>query len=337
MDKRETGLKPLNNFRYEVPMVPDSPKPILSLGITPALQRTLEFDRFEVGAVNRARTVTNSAAGKAVNVGMALATLGRAAWVTGFNGGATGRQVEDDARGRGARPAFTGMRGATRVCDTIIDRAAGQVTELVEEAPAVSEEEWKAFEAGNLERMGVCAALIISGTVPPSLTGRRVFQPFAERAAAMGMPWMIDSHRGDLLAVLGLRPTVVKMNRHELEMTFGERAPDDQLLLGLASRLAAGGAQHVFITDGARPSWLLAGDGRAWRIAPPPLPRVVNPIGSGDCATAALMEGWLRTGSILLAARQGVACGSANAATLIPAQFERRDYEALLAATPEPR
>lgn len=317
-------------------MAPDSPKPILSLGITPALQRTLEFDRFESGAVNRARTVTYSAAGKAVNVGMALATLGRAAWVTGFNGGATGRRVEDDARGRGAWPAFTGMRGATRVCDTIVDRATGQVTELVEEAPAVCEEEWKTFEADNLERMRACGALIISGTVPPALAGRRVFQPFAERAAAAGMPWMIDSHRGDLLAVLGLRPTVVKMNRHELETTFGERTPDDRALLGLASRLIAGGAQHVFITDGARPSWLLAGDGRGWRLAPPEIPRVVNPIGSGDCATAALMEGWLRTNSILLAARQGAACGSANAATLIPARFDRDVYERLLAATPEP-
>ena len=314
----------------------DIPQPILSLGLTPALQRTLEFDRFEPGAVNRALTVTTSAAGKGVNVGMALATLGRAAWVAGFNGGATGRMVEDDARGRGAIPAFTAMRGATRVCDTIVDRATGQVTELVEEAPAVSEAEWKAFEADNLERLRACAALIISGTVPPALAGRRVFQPFAERAAAAGIPWMIDSHRGDLLAVIGLRPTVVKMNRHELETTFGERTPDDRSLRGLASRLIAGGAQHVFITDGARPSWLLNADGRAWKVAPPELPRVVNPIGSGDCATAALMEGWLRTGLILPAARQAAACGSANAATLIPAQFDRRDYEALLAATPDP-
>ncbi len=317
-------------------MSTDSIKPILSLGFTPALQRTLEFVRFDVGKVNRARTVTQSAAGKAVNVGMALATLGRAAWVTGFNGGATGQLVADDARTRGAWLAFTAMRGATRVCDTIIDNATGEVTELVEEAPAVSPEEMQAFETENLARMDDCAAVAISGTVPPALAGRRAFLPYAERAAAAGLPWMIDSHRADLLAVLGLRPTVAKMNRHELETTFGEKVTDDQSLLKLAFRLIDGGARHVFITDGAEPAWLLASDGRAWRVAPPALERVINPIGSGDCTTAALLEGWLRTGSMLLAARQAVACGTANAATLVPALFDRQHYETLLAATPEP-
>ena len=53
-------------------------------------------------------------------------------------------------------------------------------------------------------------------------------------------------------------------------------------------------------------------DGRDFRAAPPAI-EVVNPIGSGDCLLAGLVDGWIAglNGEELV--RRGLACGAANA------------------------
>ena len=304
----------------------------LSLGLTPALQRTLILDRFQVGGVNRAREIRLSAAGKGVNVGMALARLGCRAWVTGFIGGDSGRAVERDARSRGTMPAFTRQAANTRVCDTIIDRATGTVTELVEEAPPIGAAHLARFKKAALTLERRCDGLAISGTVPPSLAGRAVYTPFAELAQQLDLPWVIDSHRGDLQAVLAFRPLVAKMNVEELAGTVPMRGRGGRAILAAARRLTAAGARHAFITDGPRPAWLVADDGRAWTINPPDAGPVVNPIGSGDCVTAALLAAVWRGRSVLQAARYGLACGSANTNTAIPARFDPEPLERLARA-----
>lgn len=301
----------------------------LSLGLTPALQRTMVFDKFSVGEVNRAREVTLSAAGKGVNVGMALARLGLQSWITGFNGGDSGRILLEDARRRGAIPAFTRSSGRTRVCDTILEAAVGRVTELVEEAPPVDEPELERFQRKALMLERRCAALAISGTVPPALARHGVFVPFAREAERRRIPWIIDSHRDDLLSVLTHHPWVAKMNRHELGTTFGTECGSGRAILRLARRLTASGARAAMITDGPRASWLVDAEGHCWKLLPPVVARVVNPIGSGDCVTAATLAALARGGNLVQSACDGLACGSANAATLIPASFDLREMRRL--------
>ena len=49
---------------------------ILAAGLTPAWQRTMVFDVFHPGGVNRASEVHECASGKVLNVAMALQALG---------------------------------------------------------------------------------------------------------------------------------------------------------------------------------------------------------------------------------------------------------------------
>ena len=311
----------------------DDTDTFLSLGLTPALQRTMVFDQFKEGEVNRAREIALSAAGKGVNVAMALAGLGMRAWMTGFNGGDSGRTVEADAVKRGAISALTRIRSNTRVCDTIVDQSTGKVTELVEEAPPIEAPDLARFQRSALALLRRCCGLAISGTVPPALAQQNIYVPFAELAEKRAIPWVIDSHRGDLLSVLPYHPLVAKMNRHELEVTFDQACTSEALIVQQARRLTAAGARHAFITDGPRPSWLVSADGKAWKIFPPDVERIVNPIGSGDCVTAAMLASLWRGKTPLYAARLGLACGSANIVTLIPARFDMKLVGQLLKAT----
>ncbi|MCL1888786.1 MAG: PfkB family carbohydrate kinase [Kiritimatiellaeota bacterium] len=291
-------------------------KPILCLGIAPALQRTLEFETCEKGRVNRALARHLSPAGKSVNTGVALQRLGLPAVITGFNGGANGRLVASQIKALGATPAFTRVAGGTRLCTTVLERATGLVTELVEEAPPVTDAERAAFVRRNRALLRESAALAISGTLP-AWAPDDFYRVFLEDAAARHVPRVIDSHGRGLLAILDTCPELVKLNRDELAATFPGASPGDA-----ARRVLALGARALFVTDGPRAASLHA-DGGVWTFT---LPKIspVNPIGSGDCATAGLLSRWVgpRKQKLPAAVRFGLACGTANALTKLPADFD---------------
>ena len=64
---------------------------ILCVGLTPTVQRTLFFDAFSVGAVNRARETRTTASGKGVNVARVATGLGESVRLIQILGGDSGR------------------------------------------------------------------------------------------------------------------------------------------------------------------------------------------------------------------------------------------------------
>ncbi|MFZ4397608.1 MAG: PfkB family carbohydrate kinase, partial [Kiritimatiellia bacterium] len=140
---------------------------VLCLGQTPALQRTLIFERFQAGEVNRAGMTVVSNGGKAVNTALALARLRRASVVCGLNGGDTGRFLTGYLAGHGVTCAFTRTAWPTRTCTTIIDRASGAVTELVEEARRPTPDLLRRFEIRAHTLLRRAGAVVICGTLPP--------------------------------------------------------------------------------------------------------------------------------------------------------------------------
>src|SRR3954468_11346171 len=115
---------------------------ILCVGTTPTVQRTMVFDRVAVDDVNRAAEVHEYASGKAVNVARVLTVLGEAALAAGFSGGRRGEVLLEDLTRAGVPHEFVMTAAQTRLCTTVIDRAAGTATELVEESPRAWDPEW---------------------------------------------------------------------------------------------------------------------------------------------------------------------------------------------------
>jgi 1-phosphofructokinase family hexose kinase len=296
-------------------------KKILCLGLTPALQRTLLFDALDINSVNRATCVIESAAGKALNTARALSTLSMPAEVAGLNGGSTGRKIEAFLKKYGVVSAQTAMKAETRICTTLIDLKKGTITELVEEAPDPGETTLRRFKQANLKRLSNASALVISGTLPPFAT-ETFYQSFVHKAVAQHLPVIIDSHKAPLLHLLPEKPLLVKLNWHELETTFQHALKTENQLKRDMMELVALGAQNVVITQGAKATYLLTQDGTFYRLLPPQLAEVVNPIGSGDCTTAGLVYKLLKRRPLLEALAFGLACGTANAMTPTPADFD---------------
>jgi tagatose 6-phosphate kinase len=290
----------------------------LCIGLTPAVQELREFSSFTLGEVNRARAIHRSVAGKGANVARVLRQLGGHPLLLGFVGGETGRFITRGLRRDGVAEKLTRTRQPTRVCVTLLDRATGTITELVEEAPRPTASDWRKFFTTFRRCLPSARYLVIAGALMPGAPPA-VYRKLAQ----CGVPVLIDSQRAPLLSVLECRPFLVKLNVHELANTLGrpvEPVPG-------ARELLRRGAQNVLVTHGAQGAWLVTG-AAVWQYRPPRL-AAVNPIGSGDAVTAGIVRGLERGADLPAAVRFGIGCGAANALTLIAGTVRRTDVRRL--------
>jgi fructose-1-phosphate kinase PfkB-like protein len=195
---------------------------ILCIGGTPAVQRTLLFDRLDVGNVNRAHTVHITAAGKAVNAARAVTTLGGRALLVTFLGGDSGRFVSRNLGTEGVphEAIWVEDDAPTRTCSTLLSRD-GAVTELVEEAPPVSERDVADLELAVERHLHEAQALCLIGSFPPGVPDD-TYARFTKLAARTGVPVLVDAQKALLLHALNERPFIVKPNLEETAAALGE-------------------------------------------------------------------------------------------------------------------
>ncbi len=284
-------------------------KRFFCVSLAPALQRTVVVDGFRAGGVNRARKVVVSPGGKALNAAWVLRQLGCEASVAGLSGGLSGEALELALRERGVEPAFTRMPGETRCCISLVDGAAGVVSEVVEEAPRVADEVICRFYAdvmfalGGGDYAGCCFCGTLPGWVPS-----RLYVPWVEHAQRHGLISVVDTWGEPLCEILKrkARPALLKLNREEASATWGDAWMEAAAAAGCPVLVTLGG-------EGA----LLFEAGKSLVFPVEPL-RALNAVGCGDAATAGILAGLGRGMGLADSVRLAMACGRANAATLIP-------------------
>jgi len=302
------------------------PASILCLAVTPAVQRTQFLATFQPGEVNRIRRTLVTASGKGVNVALALQRLGGSPRLLGFRGGDSGRFIASEMQRLGIDARWIEVPAPTRHCHTLVEDHTGRVTELVEEAIPPDAEAWSRFARALEDALAGCGWLAVSGALPPGAPPDAL-AAFCRAAAARNVNLCVDSQGEPLLHTLEARPTLVKLNTEELQRTFHLPDRTPAALRQGADQLQQRGAGAVLVTDGAAPAHLFQG-ARAWTL-PPPVIRPVNPIGSGDSVTAGVLHALQQGRPLPAAAAFGLACGSANAETETPAQFDPARVHAL--------
>lgn len=268
-----------------------------------------------------------SAGGKMVNTARALATLGNEVMVAGFNGGDTGRRILECLKVYGIENKFTEMSRLTRTCTTLLDQHGKTVTEIVEEAPPIELPEVKKMSAHCSSLIPKSSVLVIAGTLPAYVSDH-FYIKFAEDAQRAKVPLVIDSHGTALLHTLATRPLLAKMSVMELGVTFGTKMTSESKIADGMKSLYARGARNVMITADSGGGYFYNEDGlRHFESAK--VRNVLNPIGSGDCATAGFVDAWLRKLPLDECMRFAMACGGANVESLLPADFAVRRVNVL--------
>lgn len=303
---------------------------ILCIGTTPAAQRVMLFPKLAIDEVNRAVISLDGAAGKSVNVAKVLRALGERPLATGFLGSGRGKEIRAALESRGIELDFIEVPASARLCITVIDQSTGSVTELVEESKPVAAEDYEILRSKISRQVPACRAVIMSGSLTPGAP-LDFYRRCTELAAAAGAMPVIDAQGLPLAEGLKARPALVKPNRVELGATVGRELADLADTCSAMRELHERGAQRVVVTAGKDP--VLAFDGTAtWRIVAPRI-AALNPIGSGDAFTAALVWRLLRGDDLGEACRWGAAAGAANALTPMPGELDPGEVERLVLQT----
>ena len=286
---------------------------ILSAGLSPAWQQILVVDRFRVGEVNRAGQAVWCSSGKVLNAGIAVHCLGCPGLVLAPVGGPPLAAIDRELADLGVPRRWIVTQSATRVCTTILDGAGGTTTELVEEGRPLTAGELAAFRAGYAEEAGRAEAVVLIGSLPR----RTPLSLYRELLQETPCPAVLDFSGPGLLSVLDLKPLVVKPNREELSRTVGRPLSDDRQLLDAMRELNRRGAAWVVVTQGVGAVWV-SSSSRAYRLHPPPVAAVVNPIGSGDALAAGIACSLRQGREMVEAVRWGVAAACDNLGQLLP-------------------
>lgn len=300
---------------------------ILTLGTSLAFARSMVFDRFAVGEVNRAAQVVVATAGKSVNAARVVHALGDPVLTTGVVGGHVGRDALDELNRAGVPHDFVEAAASTRVCVTVVDRSTGHATELVQEPDELPSAVTDALWEKLLELVPRARVVVMSGTLAPGVPPG-FYALVCRLAADVGADALVDAKGPPLLATLSARPWMVKPNRAELAETLGLPVDSDDSLRAAMAAMVERGARGVAVTMG-RDGAALTLDGREFYRARAPAVRAVSPIGSGDSFAAALAVARRRGLDAEASLRLAVACGSANALTPLAGFVDQADVERL--------
>jgi 1-phosphofructokinase family hexose kinase len=286
---------------------------ILCVTLNPCLDKTLTVPSWRPGESVRGTVVREVVGGKGNNVARALTRLGRVARPVSFLGGPTGVHCETLLRRvDGLTPLDVRTVAETRVILTVRTEGTAEQTAFFDPDPAITADEAEALARGVEAALGegTVIALTLSGSSPSPHT-HGLFSDLISLANARRVPVFLDTYGPPLEAIWGFWPQLIQLNHREAAIHLRKPSPSEQDLLGLLEKWASHGVSHALVTHGPNPA-LVRLTGTVYRVTPPSMP-VVNPIGSGDCLLAGMVDGRLSglEGEELL--RHAFGCALANA------------------------
>lgn len=295
-------------------------------GFNTAIDKYIEVDDLQIGAVTRARNVYALPGGKGLHVALAVAALGEKVRLVGCV----------DARNQQYFEAFLERRGVTfhgtvidelRTCLAIRDRA-GRFTEILEAGPEIRPAQSEALTSSFLECCGEADVAVFSGSLPSGLAPS-TYARLGRTLGARGIPCVVDTSGAALREAVAAAVFAIKPNRAEAAELAGGPIESPTTAIQAARQLSRSGVELVVVSVGQMGA-VAAWQGRACHITPPTLTRVGNPVGAGDCLVAGLAVGLARQSPIEELLRLAVACGSAKVLCSETGLVHREDIERLL-------
>jgi len=299
--------------------------------LNPALDITHHVAAVDWAGVNRPSAVHTRPGGKGLNVARTLQALGADVQVLGLAGGVTGAGVQTALAGLGVPAHWTSIGGETRRTFTVVDRAGGGAALFNEPGPPVSDGEYAEFSVRYKEVLARCAAVVLSGSLPPGVP-EDAYAGLISLAAAAGVPVVLDTHGAALRYGAAAGPAIVKPNLAELAAITGRplSVAGRLAVVAAARELRALGAQAVVASLGADGLHAATADSIWW--AAPLAPVAGNPTGAGDAVVAALVHGLVLGRPWDVQLRYAVAAGTAAAMAPAAGEFSVADYTRALAA-----
>jgi 1-phosphofructokinase family hexose kinase len=295
-------------------------------GFNTSVDKTLELDLLQPGAVHRVRGVQSWPGGKGLHVALTVAALGEPVRLVGLIDAAHRCEFEATLRARGV--TFTGVetKGALRTCLALRDQEGKRITEILEPGPRVDTAAREELCSRFLTLARDSTLAVLSGSTPPGFH-EGAYGDLVASLRDGSVRCLVDASGGLLRRAVEARPFLVKPNREEAAALSGEPVEGTKAAARVARALAARGVTMPVVSLGVAGAVALW-EGRAVH-ASVSVPGAAYPVGSGDCLLGGIAVGLARGEVLEDVLRLGVACGAANTLRPETGWVRREDVEAL--------
>ena len=158
---------------------------IVTITLTPALDKTVTLPGFAVDKVNRVQSMRLDAGGKGINVSKVLKALGTDSVACGILGGGTGRFIQNSLTEAGIACDFAQVPQDTRTNLKVIDPVNHTNTDINEAGAPVSEETLEEVFARAAAHLHKDDIVVLAGKARALLSGRLAVSEEDIRALAL--------------------------------------------------------------------------------------------------------------------------------------------------------
>ena len=223
---------------------------IITVTLTPALDKTVTIPNFETGTLNRIETVRLDAGGKGINVSKVLRVLGVRSTAMGILGGSTGKWIEQQLQIAGITPDFVHVSQETRTNLKIIDPAQHRNTDINEPGEPADPSVFEEIISRILCRAQKGDIVVFAGKAPPGAPDG-LYGSMIRRLSGHGIRCYLDTDNAFLAEGAAARPDLIKPNLMELHHLTGSHVDTIPEIAQAALALHWGGIRTVIVSLGA--------------------------------------------------------------------------------------
>jgi 1-phosphofructokinase len=290
---------------------------IVTVTLSPSLDRTIEIPTLRRGDVIRATASSVEAGGKGVNVSRALLANGVPSIAVIPLGGAVGDELAALLKDEGVEMTIVPVQAPTRSNVTLAE-PDGTTTKINEEGSPLTTEEVGQIEESVLQIARADDWVVLSGRLPAGASND-TYARFVRRLTEQGVMVAVDTSGPALLESLAAGPTLIKPNREELAEAFGAPIGSFTDAAAAAETLRARGAGVVLASLGADGAILADGDVCAAVCS---VADRRSTVGAGDCLLAGFLAAGASGQQALLTALQWAAASVALPGSGVPSSAQ---------------
>ena len=264
---------------------------IVTVTLTPALDKTVILPGFRVDRVNRIQSVRLDPGGKGINVSKALRSLGTDSLATGILGGSAGDWIESRLRELGIPSDFVRVEQETRTNLKVVDPEARTNTDINEPGPPAEAGVIEAVYRKAEEAAAPGGIVVLAGKAPAGASPA-VFADWIARLKRREVKTCLDADGELLIEGVKAGPFLIKPNDAELSRLTGRTFSGIADMARAAKELAAGSVGMAVVSLGGDGALFVTGTQalRGYGLRVP----VQSTVGAGDSMMAAMVHGMSR-------------------------------------------
>ncbi len=300
----------------------------LTVTANSALDRIMFVEEFSPGKTMRTSNAIDSIGGKGLGISLVQRAFELDTFSLAFAAGSTGKYLRHLVMKAGIPNEFIWVEGETRISHIIVETAHRRHSHIITQGYEINEEEYERLLAAYERLLPSAEWAILAGSLPGGAP-RGLYATLTQIAHRAGKPVLVDCIGPPANDAIRTRPTIMKMNRREMDITFGLPVDTLDAIHHSARALCEKFGLESFLVTCGEEGIILVTKEKSWRAFGPRQVEV-NGTGAGEAVSAmipwrlSLGEPWPE------ALRWGAAAGSATVLTRGSSECHPVDVHRLL-------